>query len=259
MLTSEARLGNGGYDTPVTSSAPWSGVALTRVDATGSRGLLDTYVHYGLRDALLCPGQRCEPPPWVQPTVAFDDDGDGFGVLKPGRYGIALLGPAGTPVTAKIRFHGKGRPAAVRTSRKAAAYTATVFDPTVAAPGHTLASRGFARFAPKGDGVVVDGLAVAFVLDAPAAVHNAVCATTDGERTFDTTSGGVTPCADGSGLDILIGPNVSPVLVDVGDRSIGIDSITGAGRGNFDTGLGYEAGVAGAGGRIAAVHFAVAF
>ncbi|HEV2891560.1 MAG TPA: hypothetical protein VGX28_14400 [Frankiaceae bacterium] len=258
-VPSTARLGNGGGDTTIASAAPWSGVAITRLDAPPSRVGLDTYVHYGLRDALLCPGSRCEPPAWLQPTIAMDDDGNGFAVLTAGRYGIALLGPAGAPVTATIRFRGpRGARTALRTRTKAPAYSTTVFDPAVEQAGSTLASRGFVRFDPHGRHTV-DSFALAFVLDAPAAVHHTVCTTFGGSRAYDGNVGGVAPCADFDGIDLVWGPDAYPVVPEPGGKAVGILFLGGAGRSPYDVGIGYEAEVAGVGGRIAAVHVAVAF
>lgn len=252
-LDRETRLGNGGYDSVVTSpGAGWSGVALTRTDGPDSRAGLDTYVHVDLRDAVLCPGRTCEPETFLQPTIAMDDDGRGYAVLKPGRYALALLGPAGAPVKATLRLRGpKHGRTALRTARKAAAYTGTTFAPVASPAGQV--NRGFARVEPEGR-TFVDLLAVAFAVESAGLTQATFCASGGGNRTFDGTVGGVAPCADGSGADFMFGPDAR--VHD--EREVGIAYAGSAGRSQNASGLGFDAELAGEG-HVSGLYVSVVF
>lgn len=259
-LDRAARIGHRGSGVTVVAplAATWSGVAITRLDSPAASDGMDTYVHYRLHNPLLCPGEQCEPDAMFQPTVVTSNDGQGYAILRPGVYGVALLGPRGTAVSAAVHLVGPRKGRTTLRPVRAAAYETTLFDPAVATPGGELGSRGFARFATKGRHVV-DSVAVGFALARPAAIQYAICATGGGRRALDGT-GGATPCADGDGDDFLAGPNVHPApVVEYGSKRTGIAWLVTSGRLREDTGLGYEAHVAGAGGRIAALHFAVAF
>lgn len=253
-LDRTTRLGTRGAGVTVTApGATWSGVAVTRLDSPPSSDGMDTYVHYRLHDRLLCPGELCEPDKGFQPYVGTADDGRGYGVLRPGVYGLALLGPHGARVSAALHLVGPRKGTATLRAGKAAAYQTALFDPAVAAPGAELASRGFAQVATRRRHVV-DSLAIGFVLARPAAIEYAICAT-DGARRLDGARDAA-PCADGH----VNGPEVQAVpSVEAGRKRVGIAWAVTAGRARDMSGLGYEAQIAGVDGRIVALHFAVAF
>lgn len=256
-LDRTTRIGHSATGATITApGATWSGVAVTRLDVPPHDDVTDTFVHYRLHESLLCPGQLCEPA--FQPYATSTDDGRGYAVLRPGLYGVALLGPRGAAVSVALHLVGPRKGRATLRPARAAAYQTTMFDPAVSGAGGDLASRGFARVEPRGRRFV-DSIAVAFVLARPSAIQYAICATDGGSRRVDGT-GGVAPCADDDGDDHLLGPDQQLVPTPTpGAKAAGVAWLVTAGRVDHDSGLGYEAQVAGVEGRMVALHFAVVF
>jgi hypothetical protein len=198
------QLGNADDYTTAVGGHAWSGIALVR--PSRAAGGAQVFVSVDLPESVRCPGGHC---PWEAPPPDLTSDEDAN--LAPGRYRLVLLGAPGTRVSAVVR-PGRGR-VSWSASRHAPAVRLTAALTTGQGPaGHQTALHDFHSM-PGGHGFGVIWSVQYLAVDPVGLMESAVCITDGPNDTAVASLGGIAPCADTKGIDVLGPAAVGPTSV----------------------------------------------
>jgi hypothetical protein len=224
VIDRTVRLGNGGGDvTMTTSRGSWSGIVIASRTAPPNafnQAKSGLYVGVQVPQSARCPGGTC---PWtlgIEPPVEGTDDGNGAIVLHRGTYVVALLGPAGQTVHARITLAGaRSGTLTLHTGAVRGVGAASSFAAGGPAAGHQTHADSF-LWAPGGQHWSTAATYQLYALEPAGTIDANGCLTVGPQRPATT---GISPCTDGDGEDVLFTspPGYTVHNVPVGTVDVG--------------------------------------
>lgn len=223
----------------------WAGFVV--VAKAGNPVTRKSLVSVTMTEQFRCPGSTCRYVAGGAPPFASDYDARGWVMLPAGRYWVVLAGAAGATVTATLRPDGAvGPPVSVRTSARPVTYLATVSSGQGAAGRETLL-HAYEQI-PVAGSWSATVMYVAHAAPPTGVLLSVMCLTTGSENALTRQVGGVAPCADLQGFDVM-GPNGAGLIADRMNGSYAPVGVAGAaitGPSDESFGVGFDIAIAAA-------------